>query len=73
MFKRNYRADLIVTPTGAPPPLTFYPGPGWTCGKWQNMVKSTYLHGADLAQSKKCKGKFLFVFYMLFFVKTAVL
>jgi len=62
----DYKADPIVTPTGGPPPLTFYPDLGWTCGKWQNMVKSTYLHGADLAQSKKWKGKILFIFYLAF-------
>ena len=66
MFVEYYRAGPVVTPTSGPPPLTFYPGLGWTCGKWQNMVKSTYLHGADLAQSKKWKGKILFIFYSVF-------
>ena len=66
LAKVQYKADPVVTPTGGAPPLTFYPDLGWTCGKWQNMVKSTYLHGADLAQSKKWKGKILFIFYVVF-------
>ena len=66
LLPRPYEADPVVTCTDAPPLVTFYPGLGWTCGKWQNMVKSTYLHGADLAQSKKWKGKILFIFYVVF-------